>query len=113
MPTTTPITSKESTPSATSTTMLSTTTEVATSTTYTSCNQPLLPISCSANGPNEPYDISLGEEKIVSGYKIASNQAAYLQKFHIAFKLESKDKFDIFMNPRNKLPLYLQGISEK
>ena len=91
-----------------------TTTEIETTKSYTSaplCEHTLIPISCSKNGLNEPYDIDLGEEKIISGYKIAPNDKSFMKKFHIAFRANKsrKSKYEMFIDPQNDSPYSLDG----
>ena len=57
------------------------------------CNQTLMPISCVKNGPDKVYNIDLGEEKTISGYKIAKNGESIMERFQIAFKSNETSLF--------------------
>jgi hypothetical protein len=91
-----------------------TTTEIETTKTYTTeptCSKNLIPITCSSNGVDNDYDIDLGEEKMITGYKIGPNNKSFLKKFNIALKMvkSKKSKFEFFINPQNDEPFLLHG----
>ena len=90
---------------------LQTTTSPKYQTSSPSCDQPVMPTSCSTNGINEPYDIDLGKEKTISGYKIAGNEGSNVETFQIAYKSNKNNQFERYSDPLNGSPYQLQGNS--